>query len=159
VVDFDDLLLRTAALLDNEAVLARVRQQFDTVFVDEFQDTDRVQARILERLGHGTTVVVGDPKQSIYGFRRADPETYGAFTQKLVADGAEHRVLRDQYRSHPALLNAFNSMFALLFAKAAPDANVFRPPYHALVAAKEGEPRDAHITFLNGENEPEQIAG
>ncbi len=165
VVDFDDLLLRTAALLDNEAVLARVRQQFDYVFVDEFQDTDRVQARILERLGHGTTVVVGDPKQSIYGFRRADPETYGAFTQTLVAAGAEHRVLRDQYRSHPALLAAFNSMFSLLFAKAAPDANVFRPPYHPLVAAKEGEPRDAHITFLRGQGtgdggqvEPEQIA-
>jgi len=158
VVDFDDLLLRTAALLDNEAVLARVRQQFDYVFVDEFQDTDRVQARILERLGHGTTVVVGDPKQSIYGFRRADPETYGAFTRKLVGDGAEHRVLRDQYRSHPALLNAFNSMFSVLFKEGTPDANVFRPPYHALTAAKEGEPRDAHITFLNGENEPEQIA-
>ncbi|HEV2721212.1 MAG TPA: UvrD-helicase domain-containing protein, partial [Thermoanaerobaculia bacterium] len=158
VVDFDDLLLRTAALLDNEAVLARVRQQFDYVFVDEFQDTDRVQAHILERLGHAATVVVGDPKQSIYGFRRADPETYGVFTQKLVGNGAEHRVLRDQYRSHPALLNAFNSMFSALFAKAAPDANVFRPPYHELVAAKEGEPRDAHLTFLNGENEPEQIA-
>ena len=158
VVDFDDLLLRTAALLDNEAVLARVRQQFDTVFVDEFQDTDRVQARILNRLGHGTTVVVGDPKQSIYGFRRADPETYDAFTQRLVRDGAEHRVIRDQYRSHPSLLDAFNAMFSALFANAARDPNVFRPPYHELVAAKEGEPRDAHITFLAGDDEPEQIA-
>jgi ATP-dependent helicase/nuclease subunit A len=162
VVDFDDLLLRTAALLENDDVLARVRRQFDYVFVDEFQDTDRVQARILERLGHGTTIVVGDPKQSIYGFRRADPETYGAFTRRLVDGGAEYRVIRDQYRSHPALLNAFNSMFAALFANAAPDPNVFRPEYHPLVAAKSGEPRDAHITFLHGgENslaEAEQIA-
>ncbi|HEY6140083.1 MAG TPA: UvrD-helicase domain-containing protein, partial [Thermoanaerobaculia bacterium] len=151
VVDFDDLLLRAAALLDNESVLARVRGQFDYVFVDEFQDTDRVQARILDRLGHGTTVVVGDPKQSIYGFRRADPETYDAFTQRLVRDGAEHRVIRDQYRSHPALLGAFNAMFSALFANAARDPNVFRPPYHELVAAKEGEPRDACITFLSGQ--------
>ncbi|HKS25958.1 MAG TPA: UvrD-helicase domain-containing protein [Thermoanaerobaculia bacterium] len=158
VVDFDDLLLRTAALLDNESVLGRVRQQFDTVFVDEFQDTDRVQARILDRLGHGTTVVVGDPKQSIYGFRRADPETYDAFTQRLVRDGAEHRVIRDQYRSHPALLDAFNAMFSALFANAVRDPNVFRPPYHELVAAKDGTPRDAHITFLAGDDEPEQVA-
>src|ERR1051326_1789970 len=162
VVDFDDLLLRTAALLENDDVLARVRRQFDYVFVDEFQDTDRVQARILERLGHGTTIVVGDPKQSIYGFRRADPETYGAFTRRLVDGGAEYRVIRDQYRSHPALLNAFNSMFAALFENAAPDPNVFRPEYPPLVAAKSGEPRDAHITFLHGgENslaEAEQIA-
>jgi ATP-dependent helicase/nuclease subunit A len=153
VVDFDDLLLRAAALLDDEAVLARVRQQFDYVFVDEFQDTDRVQAHILERLGHGTTTVVGDPKQSIYGFRRADPETYDAFTQRLVSDGAEHRVIRDQYRSHPALLNAFNSMFSALFANAARDPNVFRPAYHPLIAAKSGEPRDAHVTFLHGGGE------
>jgi len=162
VVDFDDLLLRTAALLDHDDVLARVRRQFDYVFVDEFQDTDRVQARILERLGHGTTIVVGDPKQSIYGFRRADPETYGAFTRRLVDGGAEHGVIRDQYRSDTALLNAFNSMFSALFANAARDPNVFRPAYHPLIAAKSGEPRDAHITFLHGgENslaEAEQIA-
>jgi ATP-dependent helicase/nuclease subunit A len=132
VVDFDDLLLRTAALLDSEAVLARVRQQFDYVFVDEFQDTDRVQARILERLGHGTTIVVGDPKQSIYGFRRADPETYDAFTQRLAAAGAEHRVIRDQYRSAPALLDACNAMFSALFKSGARDPNVFRPAYHPL---------------------------
>jgi ATP-dependent helicase/nuclease subunit A len=162
VVDFDDLLLRAAALLDDDAVLARVRQQFDYVFVDEFQDTDRVQAHILERLGHGTTTVVGDPKQSIYGFRRADPETYDAFTQRLVSGGAEHRVIRDQYRSHPALLNAFNSMFSALFANAARDPNVFRPAYHPLIAAKSGEPRDAHVTFLHGGEgslaEAEQVA-
>ena len=162
VVDFDDLLLRAAALLDHDAVLARVRQQFDYVFVDEFQDTDRVQARILERLGHGTTVVVGDPKQSIYGFRRADPETYDAFTRRLVDGGAEHRVIRDQYRSAPALLDACNAMFAALFAGGARDSNVFRPAYHPLVAAKAGEPLDAHVTFLRGGesslDEAEQIA-
>ncbi|HYO75640.1 MAG TPA: UvrD-helicase domain-containing protein, partial [Thermoanaerobaculia bacterium] len=82
VVDFDDLLLRTHALLEDESVLARARSQFDYIFVDEFQDTDRTQARIIDRLARdasggyvaGKTIVVGDPKQSIYGFRRADPE-------------------------------------------------------------------------------------
>src|SRR5947208_2723491 len=148
VVDFDDLLLRTLALLDDHAVLERVRRQFDFIFVDEFQDTDRVQARIIERLARdragalvpGRTVVVGDPKQSIYGFRRADPETYDAFTQKLIVAGAEHRLIVDQYRSEPALLDAINTLFAKIFDPVAPDPNVFSPPYHALRAAKAPHP-------------------
>src|SRR5204863_622266 len=131
VVDFDDLLLRTAALLDDQPVLDRVRRQFDYIFVDEFQDTDRVQARIIERLARdrggalvsGKIVVVGDPKQSIYGFRRADPETYAAFTRELIGAGAEHRLILDQYRSQPALLDAVNGLFARIFDPIAPDPN------------------------------------
>ena len=146
VVDFDDLLLRTLSVLHNENVLERVRGQFDFIFVDEFQDTDRTQAAIIERLAcdrngafvDGKTVVVGDPKQSIYGFRRADPETYDAFTRKLLAAGAEPRIIIDQYRSDPPLLDAVNAIFTDLFADAGFDPNVFRPPYHRLRAAKVG---------------------
>jgi ATP-dependent helicase/nuclease subunit A len=140
VVDFDDLLLRTLAVLDDETVLARVRGQFDFIFVDEFQDTDRVQARIIDKLARdrggvlvdGRTIVVGDPKQSIYGFRRADPETYDAFTRELIAAGAEHRKLLDQFRSDAPLLDAVNAIFTDLFADAGHDPNVFRPGYHRL---------------------------
>jgi ATP-dependent helicase/nuclease subunit A len=157
VVDFDDLLLRTLAVLDDDAVLDRVRGQFDYIFVDEFQDTDRIQARIIDRLARnrggalvdGRTIVVGDPKQSIYGFRRADPETYDAFTRELIAAGAEHRKLLEQYRSEPALLDAVNAIFTDLFADAAHDPNVFRPEYHRLVAAKPSVPRDAAITVID----------
>jgi ATP-dependent helicase/nuclease subunit A len=144
VVDFDDLLLRTLSVLGDESVVERVRGQFDFIFVDEFQDTDRIQAAIIERLARdrsgafveGKTVVVGDPKQSIYGFRRADPETYDAFTRKLLAADAEPRIITDQYRSDPPLLAAVNAIFTELFADAAFDPNVFRPAYHRLRAAK-----------------------
>jgi ATP-dependent helicase/nuclease subunit A len=142
VVDFDDLLLRTLDVLNDEAVLDRVRGQFDYIFVDEFQDTDRVQAKIIDRLARdrsgtlvdGRTIVVGDPKQSIYGFRRADPETYDAFTRELIAAGAEHRKLLDQFRSTPPLLAAVNAIFTELFADGGRDPNVFRPEYHRLRA-------------------------
>ncbi len=145
VVDFDDLLLRTMAVLDDEIVAERVRGQFDFIFVDEFQDTDRVQARIIDRLARdrggslvsGRTIVVGDPKQSIYGFRRADPETYDAFTRGLIAAGAEHRKLLDQFRSESPLLEAVNAIFTALFDDASRDPNVFRPEYHRLRAARE----------------------
>ena len=144
VVDFDDLLIRTLAVLGDEGVVERVRGQFDFIFVDEFQDTDRIQARIIDRLARdrdgalveGKTVVVGDPKQSIYAFRRADPETYDAFTRELLAAGAEPRIITDQYRSDPPLLDAVNAIFTELFSDAAHDPNVFRPAYHRLRAAK-----------------------
>jgi len=159
VVDFDDLLLRTAAVLENETVLDRVRQQFDFIFVDEFQDTDRTQARILDLLGRdrdgalvpGRMIVVGDPKQSIYGFRRADPETFDRFTRSMIAAGAEHRLLRDQYRSERPLLDAVNAIFSVIFAEELlRDPNVFRPSYHPLIAAKGGDANEARITLLHG---------
>lgn len=164
VVDFDDLLLRTVALLDDPVVLERVRRQFDYLFVDEFQDTDRIQARIIDRLARdssgtyvpGRTVVVGDPKQSIYGFRRADPETYYRMTKALRDEGAaegrgaERRVLEEQYRSDAPLVDAVNAMFSCLFPETPHDPNVFRPAYNPLRAARTTPRRetDARITFL-----------
>lgn len=162
VVDFDDLLLRTLALLDDETVLARARAQFDFIFVDEFQDTDRTQARIIDKLARdashayvaGRTIVVGDPKQSIYGFRRADPETYHRMTEDLVHGGAERRVLDEQYRSDPPLLDSINAMFARLFPELPHDPNVFRPAYHPLHArAKTRRELDARVTIINAQHD------
>jgi ATP-dependent helicase/nuclease subunit A len=157
VVDFDDLLLRTQSVLADPAVLRRAREQFDFIFVDEFQDTDRVQANIIDLLARdangavvdGRTVIVGDPKQSIYGFRRADLETYGAFTRGLLSAGAEHRKLEMQFRSTPQLLTAINAIFAYVFPETDPDPNVFRPVYHRLTAARNDTARDASVTFLD----------
>ncbi len=159
VADFDDLLLRTAALLDDPVVLARARSQFDYVFVDEFQDTDRTQARIIRKLVTdatgawvpGKTVVVGDPKQSIYGFRRADPETYYRLTEEMRRASAEHRIIDRQYRSDPALIDVVNAMFTRIFPDDEHDPNVFRPSYNPVRAAR-SEPRralDARITLLH----------
>ncbi len=163
VVDFDDLLLRTLALLGDPHVLARARAQFDFIFVDEFQDTDRTQARIVDLLARdgsgayvpGKTIVVGDPKQSIYGFRRADPETYYRMTESLATAGAERRMLADQYRSDPPLIEVVNAMFARLFPEQRHDPNVFRPAYHALEAARPASRRalDARVTLLHAEHE------
>ncbi|MEA2490949.1 MAG: ATP-dependent helicase/nuclease subunit, partial [Acidobacteriota bacterium] len=158
VVDFDDLLLRTLAVLDDPAVLSRARSQFDFIFVDEFQDTDRTQARIIDRLARdadnafvpGRMIVVGDPKQSIYGFRRADPETYYRMTKALRDAGAERRQLLDQYRSDAPLLEAVNAIFDCLFPETEHDPNVFRPAYNALRAGRTTarRPLDARITML-----------
>ncbi|HEY0156377.1 MAG TPA: UvrD-helicase domain-containing protein [Thermoanaerobaculia bacterium] len=163
VVDFDDLLLRTQAVLEDEQVLARARAQFDHIFVDEFQDTDRTQANIIRKLARdphgryvpGRTVVVGDPKQSIYGFRRADPETYYRMTTELRDAGAERQVLDDQYRSDAPLLETINAMFTRLFPEEEHDPNVFRPAYNVLRAARPAVRRelDARVTLLHAQHE------
>jgi len=163
VVDFDDLLLRTLAVLEDPNVLARARGQFDFIFVDEFQDTDRTQARIIDRLARdvtgayvpGKTVVVGDPKQSIYGFRRADPETYYQMTEELGRGGAERRIITDQYRSDPSLVDVVNAMFARLFPAQEHDPNVFRPAYNTLRAARTQSRRelDTRVTLLQASHD------
>ena len=163
VVDFDDLLLRTLALLDDEVVLKRARDQFDFIFVDEFQDTDRTQAHIIDKLARdasgafvdGKTIVVGDPKQSIYGFRRADPETYYRMTEDLVGGGAERRILGEQYRSDAPLVETVNRIFERLLPLQPHDPNVFRPAYNPLHPARTKLRRelDARVTLLAATHE------
>src|SRR5690606_23499763 len=89
---FNDLLLLTEQLLrTNVDVRAALREKYRFLFVDEFQDTDPLQARIMRLLAgeQGILFVVGDPKQSIYRFRRADIDSYNEMRTTLAgADGA-----------------------------------------------------------------------
>jgi exodeoxyribonuclease V beta subunit len=113
LLDYDDLVSRLVdALRDpvrGAAAVERVRSRYRVVLVDEFQDTDPLQWRILETAFHGvrTLVLIGDPKQAIYAFRGADLVTY------LAATGAAttHRTLARNWRSDEPLLGALRSVF------------------------------------------------
>lgn len=80
ILSYDDLLTRLADALEeaDAPARARMRQRWRIVLVDEFQDTDPVQWEVLDRAfsGHATMVLIGDPKQAIYGFRGGDVVTY-----------------------------------------------------------------------------------
>ncbi len=106
-LDFLDLLLRARDLLAAGALAGR----FSHVFVDESQDTDPLQAEVLERLG-ATLFLVGDPKQSIYRFRRADIACYEALVARLTAAGADVVHLTTSFRSVPGIQAAVNAAFA-----------------------------------------------
>lgn len=159
VVDFDDLLILTDKLLEDSEVLRAVRNRYDYIFVDEFQDTDRVQARIIDRLARdddgrfvpGRTVLVGDPKQSIYSFRRADPEMFMRTIDAFVYGGADREYLEQQYRSDAALVRSINAMFGRLFADR-PGASpyVALPTYRPLDAGRSEQYRvgEARIRFI-----------
>ncbi|MFT4289374.1 UvrD-helicase domain-containing protein [Nocardioides sp.] len=80
ILSYDDLLSRLATALEDPDAPARerMRQRWRIVLVDEFQDTDPTQWQVLDRAftGHATMVLIGDPKQAIYGFRGGDVVTY-----------------------------------------------------------------------------------
>ena len=109
----DDLLKKTEEALSEPAFLSRIQKRYHAVIIDEFQDTDPIQFRIVEKLcnNKGTDVyLVGDPKQSIYGFRKADVYTY----LKASALLSEKRrfFLGTNYRSDPALIHTLNTLFS-----------------------------------------------
>lgn len=115
VLDFDDLLLRARNLLRDHAV---VREKFGRsihlLMVDEFQDTDPVQADIVrdlcgEALRHGKLFLVGDSKQSIYRFRRADPQVFLQLSAELPEPG--RKILNRNFRSQPEILKFVNLLF------------------------------------------------
>jgi len=111
VLDYSELVHRAVLLAERPEVGARLRDRYRVVFVDEYQDTDPAQVRLLRALaGDGRELVaVGDPDQSIYAFRGADINGILGFPQDFPqADGrpAPIRVLRVSRRSGATLLAA-----------------------------------------------------
>jgi len=128
MLDFLDLLLLVRNLLrDNTAVRGFLQERFTHIFVDEFQDTDPLQAEILLLLATGDPretdwmsaapkpgklFVVGDPKQSIYKFRRADVVLYRSLREALVAREAGLVHLTRSFRAVRSIQQCINAAFA-----------------------------------------------
>lgn len=128
-VSFDGLLTLTRDLLRNSEyryVRDRLKSEFRAILVDEFQDTDPVQYEIVlflsEAPGHystearrvvlepGKLFIVGDPKQSIYAFRRADIEAYEQVV-KQVCGQDDVLKLQENFRSHSGIIGVVNQLF------------------------------------------------
>jgi DNA helicase-2/ATP-dependent DNA helicase PcrA len=110
-VDFDDLLVRTVNVLElSEEARERWRRTFRHVLVDEYQDTNHAQYRLLQLLTeeHGNLRVVGDEDQSIYGFRHADIRNILDFERDFPE--AEVVKLEQNYRSTQTILSAANAV-------------------------------------------------
>ena len=106
-VDFDDILVYTARLLeDNPAVRDKYAQRFRHVLVDEFQDTNLAQYALVKQLAsyHKNIFCVGDPDQSVYGWRGADYRNVQRFEQDFP--DARVVLLEQNYRSHQNILDA-----------------------------------------------------
>jgi ATP-dependent exoDNAse (exonuclease V) beta subunit len=127
-LDFLDLLIRARDLLvKSPSVRAHFQERFTHLFVDEFQDTDPLQAEIIVLLSaddssaadwttvnpiSGKLFIVADPKQAIYRFRRADVGTYESVKGLLLKNGAELLQLTTSFRSLPSIQAMINRAFA-----------------------------------------------
>jgi DNA helicase-2/ATP-dependent DNA helicase PcrA len=108
-LDYDDLLLYWHAMLEDEALAREIGGDFDHILVDEYQDTNVLQAGILARLrpgGQGLTVV-GDDAQAIYSFRAASVENIRRFSADFSSEVIS---LEENYRSTQAILDAANAL-------------------------------------------------
>ena len=129
---FQDLLMSARDLLrDHPHVRRYFQRRFTHLLVDEFQDTDPVQAEVIFYLTGddseeqdwrrlrprpGSLFIVGDPKQSIYRFRRADITTYGQVKQQILAAGGEVLELRSNFRSMAVVCDWVNEALRPVFA-------------------------------------------
>jgi DNA helicase-2/ATP-dependent DNA helicase PcrA len=115
VLDYDDLLLFWKALATSPATGSQLAARFDHVLVDEYQDTNALQADILEGMrppdGSRNVTVVGDDAQAIYGFRAATVKNILEFPERFP--GATVVKLERNYRSTPPILAASNAVIAL----------------------------------------------
>ena len=116
-IDFEDLQILAARLLERAEIGEAYRSRFSHLLVDEFQDTNRLQLRLIEALRgpRSELVVVGDEFQSIYGFRHADLDVFRQ-QRTLIAQRADAELmeLSGNFRSRPQLIAAVNHFGAAL---------------------------------------------
>lgn len=161
-LNYEDLL-QTAALLlrSNPEVRAALQQKYRWIFVDEFQDTDPIQAEVMlllaaapdasgnwteVNLRPGSLFVVGDPKQSIFRFRRADIDTYQRVRQRIKQTGGTIVSLTASFRAIPALCEWANRTFAGIFPN---ESTPHQPAFNGLHAVKEAPTTHGGVFVLD----------
>jgi ATP-dependent exoDNAse (exonuclease V) beta subunit len=160
-LDFLDLLVRARDLVRGNPLVRRgFQERFTHIFVDEFQDTDPLQAEILLLLSADDTTetdwrrvrpvpgrlfLVGDPKQSIYRFRRADVGIYREVSRQLERHGARLLRLNTSFRSVPEIQACVNRAFAPVMTG---DELTLQAPYVALAPFRSGRPGQPAVVVL-----------
>ncbi|QQS48558.1 MAG: UvrD-helicase domain-containing protein [Acidobacteriota bacterium] len=139
-LDYNDLEVCALRALGHESVREYYRARWKAFLIDEFQDTNPVQAEIISLLADGCRrTVVGDEKQSIYGFRRAEVEVFRRVKHEIEKDGGPPSALSVSFRAHAGLTGKFNLIFDALL----------RTLHQPLTANRVETPHDEpHIRFL-----------
>ncbi len=146
-LSFDDLLRKAVRLLDSRDLAALVRSGIAQLLVDEFQDTSELQCQLIHRLAfEGKSedrpglFLVGDPKQSVYGWRNADLASYDSFRQVLEKHGGQKLLLSVNFRSlNPILREVERDIEPIMRRKEGVQPS-FQPLYAFRGEAEEKEP-------------------
>ncbi|MEX0682293.1 MAG: UvrD-helicase domain-containing protein [Dehalococcoidia bacterium] len=158
---FDDLIIRTRDVLrDRPAAVRAFRDRFKTLLIDEFQDTDPLQMEIALGFARypdsgefesGRLFLVGDPKQSIYRFRRADMQMYSQTREGIEAAGAGSPQLALNQRSRPEILEWVNGVFRSLIGDG--DTPAIQPPYHPIHPNRDESLGGPGVAWMGGETQ------
>jgi ATP-dependent helicase/nuclease subunit A len=163
-IDYEDILLYTKKLLENDGVQKSISEKYKFIMVDEFQDTNEIQYQIflpiLDYLKGGKLFIVGDEKQSIYKFRDAEIEIFNLTRNEIKKSGGAKNLLMlpDSFRMTPVICAFCNYVFRNLFAE--PDESIGEVSATDLVCARVDD-KPGHVEFLiakkddNEENESE----
>ncbi|MEY2855742.1 MAG: hypothetical protein RLZZ74_51 [Cyanobacteriota bacterium] len=128
VLTFSDLELYALKALTQTSVQDYYHQRWQVFLIDEFQDTNPTQAELLNTLtSKAELTIVGDIKQSIYGFRRADIRVFQQFRDRILSNNGKEVILSTSFRTHETLIDQLNQMFVPLLAENHQDLNAFRP--------------------------------
>lgn len=112
VLDFNDLEIHALQALNHQAVRDYYAQRWQVFLIDEFQDTNPIQGELLELLtANQLLTIVGDVKQAIYGFRRADVKVFESWRNRLHSADNPPRELSISFRTHHTLMQSINTIF------------------------------------------------
>jgi ATP-dependent helicase/nuclease subunit A len=174
-LNFQDLLMNASQLLrDNPEVRAYFKKRFSHILIDEFQDTDPIQAEVMLYLTgsdldetdwhklrpeQGSLFIVGDPKQSIYRFRRADIDTYNLVKEIIKESGGLIVELKSNFRSMQSIAEWLNPIFGERFPD---EGSRYQAPFGELQAVRKDTPKSMSgikkITIpKKGRNKAEEI--
>jgi ATP-dependent helicase/nuclease subunit A len=134
-LDFDDLEAGAVALLQqNEAVRARWQAEIQALLVDEFQDTNARQRDLVALLNadQGRLFIVGDAKQSIYGFRGADVVVFRRERERIEGEGGAAFSLETSYRAHRELIEGLNALLRPVLGEEADPERPWAEPFAPL---------------------------
>ncbi|MFH1503021.1 MAG: UvrD-helicase domain-containing protein, partial [Candidatus Eisenbacteria bacterium] len=163
LLDFQDLLSKTRDLLKNDRPSRQYfKRSFDRILVDEFQDTDPLQCEIAFFLAEsddtfsdewtdvelepGKLFIVGDPKQSIYRFRRADIETY-ELAKEIIGRSGRILTLSENFRTRPSIVGCVNDSFSRTMV--APEGgHAYQPQYEALAPHRPDDESGPGVVLL-----------
>lgn len=159
-LDYEDILLFTQKILENESVRESLSAKYKYIMIDEYQDTNEIQYNIflpiLNHLKRGNLFVVGDEKQSIYMFRDAELEVFDRTRNDIDKTEGENKLLTlpESFRMSPVIALFTNEMFRRIFSNPDPEFNEVE--YNELVCASStGEEGHVEIMLAPGKEDPE----
>lgn len=151
----DEILKKMRRAVEKESFIQKVKRAYPAVIIDEFQDTDPLQWEIFSRLFLGpspieTFYIVGDPKQSIYGFRNADVYTYLQAAQEIGKENTY--ILGTNFRSSPSLVQKLNRLFQKAPWLVLPKNGSYLPFFPVKAGKEEGGGEDLHFFAAEGKS-------